>query len=145
MMRNLVILARTLSALLVVGCGAGSDKTPEADLTPKAALPLLHSAASIPESLLNEVTSAGASISPRTEGDQAKGTFRFRRERMVEGLAEFSAERTGESWQIVEFRICFQWEDGHAWEVEIADYHSSGCGSAAAEEASADASRRDAA
>ena len=22
-----------------------------------------------------------------------------------------------------QFRICFQWEDGHAYEVEIVDYH----------------------
>ena len=23
----------------------------------------------------------------------------------------------------VQFRICFKWEDGHAYEVEIVDYH----------------------
>ena len=162
MMRKFVFLA----ALLVVGCGANTEMTPVAELTPEAALPLIHSAASIPESLLDEVTSAGASVSPRTmstfplsmlltavkvgetedlrrlwkegdaplspaemwqpaspgrltllplkaiseievetEGDQATGSFRFRRERMVEGLAEFSAERTGDGWRIVEFRI----------------------------------------
>jgi len=22
-----------------------------------------------------------------------------------------------------QYRICFEWEDGHAFEVEIADYH----------------------
>ncbi len=162
MMRNFVLLA----ALMMVGCGANAELPPESDLTPEAALPLIHSAASIPESLLDEVRSAGASVSPRTmstfplsmlltavkvgetedlrslwkegdarltgaemwqvaspgrrtllplkaiseievqtEGDQAKGSLRFRRERMMEGLAEFSAERTAEGWRIVEFRI----------------------------------------
>ena len=44
-------------------------------------------------------------IEIRTERDLANGSFRFRRERMVEGKAEFSAERTGEGWRIVEFRL----------------------------------------
>jgi proteic killer suppression protein len=50
-----------------------------------------------------------------------------------------------------QFRVCFRWEAGDAYEVEIADDHSvarrgakRGCGTAPAVAAAPDASRRDA-
>ncbi|MCK9532902.1 MAG: type II toxin-antitoxin system RelE/ParE family toxin [Gammaproteobacteria bacterium] len=40
-------------------------------------------------------------------------------------LEPLSGDRTGQ-WSIrinAQWRICFRFEDGHAWDVEIVDYH----------------------
>jgi proteic killer suppression protein len=40
-------------------------------------------------------------------------------------LERLKGDRAGQ-WSIrinERFRICFRWEDGHAYEVEITDYH----------------------
>jgi len=40
-------------------------------------------------------------------------------------LERLSGDRTGQHSIRInqQFRICFHWENGHAFEVEIADYH----------------------
>ncbi len=40
-------------------------------------------------------------------------------------LEALRGDRAGQ-WSIrinAQWRICFRWDDGHAWDVEIADYH----------------------
>jgi len=40
-------------------------------------------------------------------------------------LEKLSGDRDGQ-WSIRindQYRICFRWQDGDAWEVEIVDYH----------------------
>lgn len=40
-------------------------------------------------------------------------------------LEKLSGERK-EQWSIrinAQWRVCFEWRDGHAWHVEIVDYH----------------------
>ena len=40
-------------------------------------------------------------------------------------LEKLSADRK-EQWSIrinAQWRVCFEWRDGHAWRVEIVDYH----------------------
>ena len=40
-------------------------------------------------------------------------------------LERLSGDREGQ-WSIrinAQWRVCFVWRDGHAWDVEIADYH----------------------
>lgn len=40
-------------------------------------------------------------------------------------LEKLSGTRAGQ-WSIrinAQWRICFEWQDGHAWNVEIVDYH----------------------
>jgi len=40
-------------------------------------------------------------------------------------LEKLSGDRDGQ-WSIrinQQWRICFEWREGHAWEVEIVDYH----------------------
>jgi proteic killer suppression protein len=40
-------------------------------------------------------------------------------------LEKLSGDRQG-SWSIRvnrQWRICFRWQDGHAWDVEMIDYH----------------------
>jgi len=40
-------------------------------------------------------------------------------------LEPLRGDRAGQ-WSIrinAQWRICFRWDDGHAWDVEIADYH----------------------
>lgn len=63
-MRDITLVA----VVLVTACGAAPDMTSEEApaLTPEEALSLIHGAASIPKSLLVEVTDAGASVSPKT-------------------------------------------------------------------------------
>ncbi len=58
-----------LALLVVIGCGPAADPAPKTnpassgDLTAKQAQPLIHSAAAIPATLLEEVTAAGATVS----------------------------------------------------------------------------------
>lgn len=40
-------------------------------------------------------------------------------------LERLGCDRAGQ-WSLrinAQWRICFEWRDGHAWEVEIVDYH----------------------
>ncbi len=40
-------------------------------------------------------------------------------------LERLKGDRAGQ-WSIRvndQWRICFRWQDGHAWDVEIVDYH----------------------
>jgi proteic killer suppression protein len=40
-------------------------------------------------------------------------------------LERLGGDRAGQ-WSLrinAQWRICFEWRDGHAWEVEIVDYH----------------------
>ena len=40
-------------------------------------------------------------------------------------LEKLSGDREGQ-WSIRindQWRVCFEWQDGHAWRVEIVDYH----------------------
>lgn len=40
-------------------------------------------------------------------------------------LEQLKGDRKGQ-WSIRindQFRVCFEWRDGHAWRVEIVDYH----------------------
>jgi len=40
-------------------------------------------------------------------------------------LESLRGDRAGQ-WSIrinTQWRICFRWDDGHAWDVEITDYH----------------------
>ena len=40
-------------------------------------------------------------------------------------LERLGGDRAGQ-WSLrinTQWRICFEWRDGHAWEVEIVDYH----------------------
>lgn len=40
-------------------------------------------------------------------------------------LERLSGDRDGQHsiWINVQYRICFNWRDGDAWEVEVVDYH----------------------
>lgn len=40
-------------------------------------------------------------------------------------LEKLSGDRAGQ-WSIrinQQWRVCFRWEDGHAWDLEVVDYH----------------------
>ncbi|MHC4472741.1 MAG: hypothetical protein ACYTDY_14740 [Planctomycetota bacterium] len=65
-------------------------------------------------------------VEVRSEGDRATGSFRFRREGLVEGKVEFTAERTETVWRIVEFRLpatgdATRLQPDGTWRAEEAD------------------------
>jgi proteic killer suppression protein len=56
---------------------------------------------------------------------QAAETLEFLRVAPGNRLEALSGDRAGQ-WSIrinSQWRLCFEWRDGHAWNVEIVDYH----------------------
>ena len=41
-----------------------------------------------------------------------------RLEKLAGKLKDYHSIRINDQW-----RVCFEWRDGHAWQVEITDYH----------------------
>lgn len=55
----------------------------------------------------------------------AAGSLEFLRVPPQNRLEQLKKDRKGQ-WSIRindQFRVCFEWRDGHAWRVEIVDYH----------------------
>jgi proteic killer suppression protein len=55
----------------------------------------------------------------------AAGSLEFLRVPPQNRLEQSKKDRKGQ-WSIRindQFRVCFEWRDGHAWRVEIVDYH----------------------
>lgn len=56
---------------------------------------------------------------------QAAESLEFLRVPPGNRLEALSGDRAGQ-WSICingQWRLCFEWRDGHAWNVEIVDYH----------------------